>query len=219
MLAAGGEHVADLDMLRASPGLIGPLPSNPTVSRFLERTAANPELFAYGFETHSRELRSRVWDAAAKRSPAGRAAAEPLIIDLDATLVTSRSDKENVAGTYKVGYGFAPYVPSCDDGAGYRNGEVLAALLRPGNATANSADDHIRVFDVATAQLPETFFDTGGALQSEKILVRTDSAGASRKFLWHLHARGRSSPCPTRSRSARPTRSIGSTEKGTRSRL
>jgi hypothetical protein len=28
-------------------------------------------------------------------------AAHPLILDLDATLVSSRSDKENVAGTYK----------------------------------------------------------------------------------------------------------------------
>ncbi|MET3165544.1 UNVERIFIED_ORG: hypothetical protein ABIB19_003980, partial [Arthrobacter sp. UYEF10] len=27
-------------------------------------------------------------------------------------------------------------------------------------------------------------------LDGEKILVRTDSAGASRKFLWYLHSRG-----------------------------
>jgi hypothetical protein len=191
MLAAGGEHVNDLDMLRASPGVFGPVPSNATVSRFFERTVAHPELFAYGFETLSRELRSRAWDAAAKSSPAARAtSAEPLIIDLDATLVTSHSDKENVAGTYKGGYGFAPFIASCDYGAGNGTGEILAALLRPGNAGANNANDHIRVFDAATAQLPETFFDTDGTLLGENILVRTDSAGASRKFLWHLHARG-----------------------------
>ena len=190
MLAAGGEHVTDLDMLRSSPGVFGPVPSNATVSRFFERTVANPEIFAYGFETLSRELRSRAWDAAAKRSPAARATpAEPLIIDLDATLVTSHSDKENVAGTYKGGYGFAPFIATCDYGTGNGTGETLAALLRPGNAGANSADDHIRVFDTATAQLPETFFDICGTLLGEKILVRTDSAGASRKFLWHLHAR------------------------------
>jgi hypothetical protein len=34
--------------------------------------------------------------------------------------------------------------------------------------------------------LPESFFDEAG----EKVLVRTDSAGASRKFLWHLHSLG-----------------------------
>ncbi len=34
MLATGGEHVSDLDMLRVSPGVFGRLPSNATVSRF-----------------------------------------------------------------------------------------------------------------------------------------------------------------------------------------
>jgi hypothetical protein len=102
MLAAGGEHASDLDILRSSPGVFGQLPSNATVSRFFERTVANPELFSYGFETLTRELRTRAWDAAGNRSPAMTAtAADPLIIDIDATLVTSHSDKENVAGTYK----------------------------------------------------------------------------------------------------------------------
>jgi hypothetical protein len=59
MLAAGGEHVSDLDILRSSPGVFGQLPSNATVSRFFERTVANPELFSYGFETLTRELRTR----------------------------------------------------------------------------------------------------------------------------------------------------------------
>jgi hypothetical protein len=64
MLAAGGEHAADLDILRASPGAFGQLPSNATVSRFFERTVVNPELFSYGFETLTRQLRTRAWDAA-----------------------------------------------------------------------------------------------------------------------------------------------------------
>jgi hypothetical protein len=42
MLAAGGEHVSDLDILRDSPGLFGQLPSNATVSRFFERTVTTP---------------------------------------------------------------------------------------------------------------------------------------------------------------------------------
>jgi hypothetical protein len=63
-------------------------------------------------------------------------------------------------------------------------------VLRPGNTGANSAEDHIRVFHTAAAQLPEGFFNDTGALAGEKILVRTDSAGASRKFLWHLHSLG-----------------------------
>jgi len=119
MLAAGGEHVSDLDILRASPGVFGQVPSNATISRFFERTVVNPELFSYGIETLTRELRSRAWNAAGSRNPALSAtAADPLIIDLDATLVTSHSDKENVAGTYKGGYGFAPFIASCDYGTG-----------------------------------------------------------------------------------------------------
>lgn len=170
MLAAGGEHASDLDMLRSSPGFFGHLPSNATVSRFFERTVGN-------------------------RDPALSAtAADPLIIDIDATLVTSHSDKENVAGTYKGGYGFAPFIASCDYGAGNGSGEILAAVLRPGNAGTNSAEDHIRVFHTATAQLPDVFHDETGALSGDKVLVRTDSAGAgagaSRKFLWHLHSLG-----------------------------
>ncbi|MGB9036050.1 MAG: IS1380 family transposase, partial [Paeniglutamicibacter sp.] len=35
MLAGGGEHVSDLDVLRDSPELFGPAPSNATVSRFV----------------------------------------------------------------------------------------------------------------------------------------------------------------------------------------
>ena len=152
---------------------------------------ANPELFSYGFETLTRALRTRAWNAAGDRNPALSAtAADPLIIDLDATLVTSHSDKENVAGTYKGGYGFAPFIASVDYGAGNGSGEILAAVLRPGNAGANSAEDHIRVFHTAAAQLPESFFTEAGALAGEKVLVRTDSAGASRKFLWHLHSLG-----------------------------
>ncbi|MDQ0799478.1 hypothetical protein QF050_001117 [Arthrobacter sp. SLBN-112] len=104
--------------------------------------------------------------------------------------MTSHSDKENIAGTYKGGYGFAPFIASCDYGAGKGSGEILAAVLRPGNAGANSAEDHFRVFHTAAAQLPESLHNDTGALTGEKILVRTDSAGASRKFLWHLHGLG-----------------------------
>jgi hypothetical protein len=69
MLAAGGEHASDLDILRSSPGVFGQLPSNATVSRFFERTVTNPELFGYGFETLTRELRTRAWNAAGARNP------------------------------------------------------------------------------------------------------------------------------------------------------
>jgi hypothetical protein len=191
MLAGGGDHVSDLDILRTGSGVFGEVPSNATVSRFFERAVARPDLFAYGCATLSRELRSRVWNAAGDRNPALRAtAADPLILDLDATLVTSHSDKEQAVGTYKGGYGFAPFIASVDYGAGNGTGEILSALMRPGNAGANSAEDHIRVFTGAIEQLPDAFFDEQGELIGEKVLVRTDSAGASRKFLHYLASLG-----------------------------
>lgn len=191
MLAAGGEYSSDLDILRSQPGLFGPVPSNATVSRFFERTVANPEVFDHGFTTLARQLRSRAWEAAGDRNPAANAtAADPLIIDLDATLVASHSEKEQATGTYKGGYGFAPFTASIDYGAGNGTGEALAVLLRHGGATANNAEDHIRIFKAATAALPDALHDEDGELHGQRVLVRTDSGGASRKFLWYLHSVG-----------------------------
>ncbi|MCB5273742.1 hypothetical protein BJG92_01266 [Arthrobacter sp. SO5] len=47
MLAAGGEHVSDLDIQRASPGVFGQVPSNATMSRFFERTVVNSKHIPY----------------------------------------------------------------------------------------------------------------------------------------------------------------------------
>jgi hypothetical protein len=59
-----------------------------------------------------------------------RTIAALVIVDLDATLVTSRSEKENAAPTWKTAFGpltaFADHSP---DGCG----EPLAILLRPGS--------------------------------------------------------------------------------------
>jgi hypothetical protein len=48
----------------------------------------------------------------------------------------------------------------------------LAGILRPGNAGANNAEDHLELLDLALAQLPQA------AMEGE-ILARSDSAGAS----------------------------------------
>src|SRR5215216_4264167 len=110
--------------------------------------------------------------ACARRAPrpahwawaAGAAPAE-VILDFDATPITAHSDKEGAAGHYKGGFGFNPLLVSCGR-------EVLAAVLRPGNAGANNADDHLEVFELALEQLPPA------ALEGP-ILARSDSAGAS----------------------------------------
>lgn len=83
--------------------------------------------------------RARVWDA--------RARPETITLNIDATLVTVHSDKERAAGTYKHGYGFHPLCCYLDE-----TGEVLAALLRPGNAGSNTAADHFAVLGLALEQ-------------------------------------------------------------------
>ncbi|PBC69707.1 DDE family transposase [Streptomyces sp. TLI_235] len=59
-------------------------------------------------------------------------------------------------------------------------GEALAGLLRPGNAGANTAADHITVLDQALAQIPDSH------RHGTPILVRADSAGGAKAFLTHL---------------------------------
>jgi len=71
-------------------------------------------------------------------------AKHPLVIDLDATLVTSHSEKEHAAPTFKRGFGFHPLCGFGDHGPD-GTGEPLAILLRPGNAGSNTATDHIAV--------------------------------------------------------------------------
>ncbi len=70
-------------------------------------------------------------------------------MNIDATLLTAHSDKESAAGNYKHGYGFHPLGCWLDE-----TGEALAAILRPGNAGSNTAEDHFTVLGLALAQLP-----------------------------------------------------------------
>lgn len=124
---------------------------------------------------------------------------------LDATLVTSHSDKENVAGTYKGGYGFAPFTASADYGTARGAGEILAVLLRPGNAGANSADDHIRVFGTATAQLPDGFHDAEGMLDGRGYWSAPTARARPGSSSGTCTPRAPSSPGPTPSRPPKPT--------------
>jgi len=62
--------------------------------------------------------------------------------------------------------------------------EVLAGILRPGNAGANTAADHIDVLDQAVAALPEQW--QAGHQRGDhpddtakELVVRADAAGAS----------------------------------------
>jgi hypothetical protein len=60
--------------------------------------------------------------------------------------------------------------------------EALAGMLRPGNAGANTATDHITLLDQGLAQLPDEY------RHGWPILVRADGAGASKAFLAHIRS-------------------------------
>jgi Transposase DDE domain group 1 len=113
-------------------------------------------------EAHAR-ARDRFWQL--------HVAPESLTIDIDATLITSHSEKENAAGNYKGGYGFHPLHAYAD-----QTREALGAILRPGNAGANTAADHKTVLDLALAQIPAEY------IESLEILVRADRAGATHEL-------------------------------------
>src|SRR3990170_2597103 len=99
-----------------------------------------------------------------RRSPTG-GCRRRVVLDLDATLITAHSEKEQAAGNYKHGFGFHPLL--CYEA---ETEEALSGILRPGNAGANTAADHIAVFEQALAQLPEQAVAAG-------LLVRADSSG------------------------------------------
>jgi hypothetical protein len=186
-LAIGGDCLADVDQLRAEPAVFGRVASDPTVSRLVDRLAADPDRALAAIGAARAKARSAAWELAGEAAPDhGIDAAAPLIIDLDATLVTAHSEKENAAPTYKKGFGFHPLCAFADHGD-TGTGEPLAALLRPGNAGSNTADDHITVTRQALAQLP--FARRGGRVGRE-VLIRTDGAGASHKFTKWLATRG-----------------------------
>ena len=88
-----------------------------------------------------------------------------VVLDFDATPITAHSEKEQAAGHYKGGFGFHPLLVSCGR-------EVLTGILRPGNAGANNAEDHLGLLELALEQLPQAALDG-------EILARSDSAGAS----------------------------------------
>jgi Transposase DDE domain group 1 len=154
MLADGGRCVSDLVALGSQPALFGDVASISTARRVL-LSVGEAELDR--LRAARAQARARAWAAGA--------APDEVILDFDATPITAHSDKEGAAGHYKGGFGFNPLLVSCGR-------EVLAAILRPGNAGANNAGDHLEVFEAALEQLPPAALDG-------PILARSDSAGAS----------------------------------------
>lgn len=182
-LALGGDCLADVAVLRAEPAVFGSVASDPTVSRTIDRLAADPDRVLAAINAATATVRQQVWCLAGDRSPIHAATADsPVVIDLDATLVTAHSEKERAAPTYKRGFGFHPLLGFIDHGPG-GTGESVAGMLRPGNAGSNTAADHLTVIGQALAQLPF------GPRPGRKVLIRIDGAGGTHEVLKYLTAR------------------------------
>lgn len=170
-LAAGGDCLADIAMLRDATAIVGAVPSDPTVSRVIDDLAAGGQQVLDAIADAHAAARARVH--AAGGGPAGTGPDGPVPLDIDATLVSAHSDKEDAQPTYKRGFGHHPVMAFLDHGAG-GTGEALAGLLRPGNANANNAADLLTTLDLALTQLPDTL--------RGQVLIRCDGGGYSHKF-------------------------------------
>jgi len=178
MLADGGECLADLGALRDQIDLFGAVASDATAFRVIDRV---DERCLDRLREAVALARARAWKLGARpqrHRREDRERPERTVIDIDATLTASCSQKEGAKGNFKKGYGHHPLLSYLDD-----TGEAPAGILRPGNAGSNTASDHVAVLDLALEQLDEE------ALQGE-ILVRGDGAGATHELTVYCREAG-----------------------------
>ncbi len=182
VVAGGGESCADIEHLRSQERLFGEVPSDSTVYRTFR--GIGPETLGGLWEAMA-EVRARVW-----RRSSATTGSDPVVLDVDASLVEIHSEnKQGTAATYKGGFGYHPMFCFAD-----ATGETLAALLRPGNAGANTVADNLAVLDAALGQLPAEI--AAGHREGDDpeqvrraVVVRSDSAGATHGFVAGCRAR------------------------------
>ena len=107
VLTAGGEAIADIESLRHQDSLLGPVASPATVWRTLDEIG--PAALMRIVRARAK-VRRHVWSQLPAGMPASPAAGADLgdtvVLDVDATLVTAHSEKEQAAATFKGGFGF-----------------------------------------------------------------------------------------------------------------
>jgi len=172
MIADGGECLTDLGALRDQLDLYGNVASDATAFRVIDSI---DEACLARLRGAVAVARARAWKLGARPQRRGEPQQEQerpevTVIDVDATLTTAHSDKEQAAGNFKGGFGHHPLLCYLDE-----TGEALAGILRPGNAGSNTAADHKQVIDLALAQLDAQAL-------AGKILVRADGAGATHEL-------------------------------------
>ena len=184
-IADGAVTITDVQALADQQGLHGPAGSVASTSTIWRVLAGIDEAMLGSIRQARAQARDRAWLARGELTgaelPGSRAAGKTIsevVIDLDATLVTAHSDKEDARGNFKGGFGHHPLGAWLDN-----TGEALAMVLRPGNAGSNTAADHLSVLDRALTQIPDRW-------RSKKILVRADGAGYSHALITALSEQG-----------------------------
>jgi hypothetical protein len=171
LIADGGEAIADIDVLRHQQEVFGLVASDTTVWRMLDEL---DEVRLRRIAAARAKVRARLWQLFGG-PPTAKAAGREIgagvvVLDIDSTIVLAHSEKDGAAPTYKHTFGFHPMLVTCDN-----TGELLAIKLRPGNAGANTAADHLDLLADAVAQLP--------APHRRHLLIRGDSAAATHAVL------------------------------------
>jgi hypothetical protein len=174
-VAVGGDCAADIAVLRAQPEVFGVVASDPTVSRAIDTLALADTEVLTAIRAARAAARAWVWQQAGAPTQNGW-----IVLDPDATILISHSEKEDATKTWKKTFGFHPLLVFCDHGD-EGTGEPVAGLLRRGNAGSNTAADHLTVLDEALAQIPAHLRQPDERGQV-KVLVRTDAAGATHTF-------------------------------------
>ena len=104
-IALGGDCLADAAVIRAQPELFGAVASDPTISRLIDTLGEDSAAVITAIRGARAAARATVWG---HRSPVPRA--DPVIIDLDATLITAHSEKEGATPTLQAWLRVSPLV-------------------------------------------------------------------------------------------------------------
>ena len=169
-LADGATCLWDLAGVREQRSMFGPVASEATVWRTFDQIGP---VELRGIDKARAAARARAWAAGAGPTD------DLLIIDFDATLINTRADKQDARPNYKRGYGHHPLLAMIAE-----TDEVLAGILRPGNAGSNTSIDHVTLLSQAVAQLPAEWSAGHGpgddvGLVQHRLLARADSGGGS----------------------------------------
>ena len=170
-IADGADCLSKLAVLRDQEALFGPVASHATAWRAVQ-AVASVEL--RGIDAARASARAAVWAAGGAPAPSPWTSTPPS----STPTPTSRTPPRPTTGIR---------VPS-PGRVVRRDQRGPGRMLRPGNAGANTAADHVKMLDAALAQLPAEWRVGHGAgddaaTLGHPILARADSAGATHGFL------------------------------------